>query len=1060
MLDIHYTGLIMISGIVVLVSEVLLLLLAKKRVEALGYVGLVLTLLGYVLYVYSFVVQDYSLKPVYETSAPGLPLLIKIGSSWAGGGSSLVLFVAVLSTGSLIARLIVKTLNPVALTLSNALVVSGTILAMLLGAFEKTGFDATTGMGINPLLKSLWLLPHPLTVFAAYSLIPLSAALELGRHGQVALNTARIGWIFLTLGNVTGGYWAYTTLGWGGYWAWDPVETSTLVPWLFLTAYFHSIPFSKRLASAMLYLSASSVFLSMAVTRTGLSPLHGFAEARTIAIGILFLFIVAFLVLALNETSKESMKTIEKVVESKSPYLIGMLASFIALLIASLVVYIVLLIPVGVSAIGRDATQITLAGDSFVKATYPLLFPAFLIGILSMPLCSLRERLSLRTHLVLAVASLIAGTILAIQSYRGYLVWSPLSSIWTNVMISLSLPPLALALASSAISVILSFSKFTHRTLGLSLLHFSLALLALGVILSGPFAYNQRYFSDFVQLKVGEEVDLGDVKVKFLGYEYQVFWEPVDVYNAYKERLPYYKLSGYWTLLLIATEWTEAWSKAYKGMKLLESFGILEVLGNHSLTLSIEEEMSDVVILREQNKVLELKAEKLVLELETLSINLDYGLENINATDIRYAILTASFSGSVLIELSMSEEAQKALESKIDSVIVKPSNLKLNMRGVTLSVHNLTLRNPLVKVSDEKIVLEFSNMTVDIGGLLESVREVFQIPSLILSEEVYYYSRLSSERSDLWNILLKTGYAEILTNETAIMTMIERTSGRALSYVELRELTIDELARLAQAPPLPSTLPEGAKLLLHFEIRKGNEVYRQTVEARFDINGELQGIKGTVPKPLVIRTGLTEIYVEPYLPFYEKSIPIGGIFIYMPMVHGMMAQVPASISLPESLMFYLHEVFKELDPIDKIGVAMVLSFLNMKLFMPPALANAPPEIQAAAAKWLDPLTQSIVWVSILTNTETIEPFFQRIFTLRISLSMLESMTPALFHVIETIENFKPENSTLVTQGLLLRVKTVHYVNLVWIGSLALLVSEIYIVAISLLNQLKRENQVQ
>ena len=123
--------------------------------------------------------------------------------------------------------------------------------------FKSTAANLLTaypnGQGLNPLLQTELMIVHPPIVFIAYGFmaIAFSAALAhliTGHKDWIlySLKWSRIGWFFLTLGIGIGALWAYVVLGWGGYWAWDPVETSSLIPWILLTGFLHVQLMYKR----------------------------------------------------------------------------------------------------------------------------------------------------------------------------------------------------------------------------------------------------------------------------------------------------------------------------------------------------------------------------------------------------------------------------------------------------------------------------------------------------------------------------------------------------------------------------------------------------------------------------------------------------------------------------------------------------------------------------------------------------------------------------------------------------------------------------------------------
>jgi cytochrome c-type biogenesis protein CcmF len=151
------------------------------------------------------------------------------------------------------------------------------ILAMVSGAFETADVDfrLPAGAGLNPLLRDFWILVHPVFTFAGYTLtvaLSLYILLSAKRDPLWERVVAGLSWLNLSIGIIAGGVWAYEVLGWGGYWAWDSVEVAELVPWLALTAYFHSTFVAgdggRRLAAA---LAGFTTYYSSFMTKAGAS---------------------------------------------------------------------------------------------------------------------------------------------------------------------------------------------------------------------------------------------------------------------------------------------------------------------------------------------------------------------------------------------------------------------------------------------------------------------------------------------------------------------------------------------------------------------------------------------------------------------------------------------------------------------------------------------------------------------------------------------------------------------------------------------------------------------
>ncbi len=146
-----------------------------------------------------------------------------------------------------------------------------------------TLYDVPYGQGMNPLLRNPWMAVHPPLMFLGYAAftIPFAAAISNllirdNRWTMIAREWMRIAWLFLTLGIALGGFWAYEVLGWGAwYWTWDPVETSSLIPWITSTAYLHAQMRTDHgeyafLAPFLAVISFILVIFATFVTRSGL----------------------------------------------------------------------------------------------------------------------------------------------------------------------------------------------------------------------------------------------------------------------------------------------------------------------------------------------------------------------------------------------------------------------------------------------------------------------------------------------------------------------------------------------------------------------------------------------------------------------------------------------------------------------------------------------------------------------------------------------------------------------------------------------------------------------
>lgn len=205
--------------------------------------------------IWSFVIKDFSVLYVAQNSNSQLPLLYRITALWGAHEGSLMLWLWFLVAFSALAVYVHWKSHPlsmpyVIITLAALQIGFLVFILFLSNPFIEVHPALTEGKDLNPLLQDPGLAFHPPTLYMGYVgfSIPFAfaiAALVRGQSGREWVVTTRrwtlFSWVALTSGILLGGYWAYYELGWGGYWAWDPVENASLMPWLTGTAFLHSI---------------------------------------------------------------------------------------------------------------------------------------------------------------------------------------------------------------------------------------------------------------------------------------------------------------------------------------------------------------------------------------------------------------------------------------------------------------------------------------------------------------------------------------------------------------------------------------------------------------------------------------------------------------------------------------------------------------------------------------------------------------------------------------------------------------------------------------------------
>ncbi|HTT47296.1 MAG TPA: heme lyase CcmF/NrfE family subunit [Pseudolabrys sp.] len=274
-----------------------------------------LVALSFAALVTCYVTSDFSVATVFENSHSLMPLIYKFTSVWGNHEGSMLLWVLILSLfGAFVAAFGVNlpaTLKAHVLAVQSWIACAFYLFILLTSnPFLRLAQAPIEGRDLNPILQDLGLAIHPPLLYLGYVGFSISfsfaiAALIEGRIDAAWARWVRpwtlMAWMFLTLGIAMGSYWAYYTLGWGGFWFWDPVENASLMPWLAGTALLHSaVVMEKRNALKVwtILLSILTFSLSLIGTflvRSGvLTSVHSFANdpARGVFIlGILVLFI-------------------------------------------------------------------------------------------------------------------------------------------------------------------------------------------------------------------------------------------------------------------------------------------------------------------------------------------------------------------------------------------------------------------------------------------------------------------------------------------------------------------------------------------------------------------------------------------------------------------------------------------------------------------------------------------------------------------------------------------------------------------------------------------------
>ena len=257
--------------------------------------------------------SDFSLRYVVHYTELALPIGYKLAAFWAGQEGSLLLWGWMVALMSVVAAFTHRSvqIRSGAVFVGTLAVLCGFFAALMLFAanpFDSAQSVVTDGQGLNPLLQNIGMIAHPPLLFMGYAgfSIPFAlmmAALAGGRKPELSLGEVRawtvFSWLFLSVGVVLGAQWAYVELGWGGYWAWDPVENASLLPWFTSTALLHSIIVQQHRGMLKIWnvLLIASTFLlcifGTYLTRSGIvQSVHGFGASLVGTFFLVFLMLV------------------------------------------------------------------------------------------------------------------------------------------------------------------------------------------------------------------------------------------------------------------------------------------------------------------------------------------------------------------------------------------------------------------------------------------------------------------------------------------------------------------------------------------------------------------------------------------------------------------------------------------------------------------------------------------------------------------------------------------------------------------------------------------------
>ena len=485
------------------IREPRLMALARPAARA----QFVLVALAFACLAWSFVANDFSVQNVATNSNSELPLHYRVAATWGSHEGSLLLWTLMLGGWSFAVTLFSRNLPApmLARVISVMGLVSAGFLLFLLftsNPFERLMPAAAEGRDLNPLLQDPGMVFHPPLLYMGYVgfSVAFSFAIAALLGGRLDATWARwsrpwttVAWAFLTVGIALGSGWAYYTLGWGGWWFWDPVENASFMPWLTGTALIHSLAVTEKRGAF------KSWTVLLAIIAFSLSLLGTFL-VRSVIGGSLALFAYRAGKVGLGGTfgllSRESM----------------LLANNVLLMVALASVLLGTLYPLFLDALNLG--KISVGPPYFDTVFYPLMAPAaFLMGVgplarwTGTPLPELAARLRWALGVAAAtalVAPLLLGRWSLLVAFGLFLAFWIFATTVVNLRQRLSTSPRRGTLAKLRAN--------SPSYYGMVLAHLGVGVFIIGVTLVKGYEVEKD-----VRLDVDESVALGGYEFKFLG---------------------------------------------------------------------------------------------------------------------------------------------------------------------------------------------------------------------------------------------------------------------------------------------------------------------------------------------------------------------------------------------------------------------------------------------------------------------------------------------------------------------------------------------------------------
>jgi cytochrome c-type biogenesis protein CcmF len=509
---------------------------ARKNDSQLMGVGLTTALGQFAFVAFAFAAlatahlrSDFSVLNVAENSHSAMPAIYKFSGVWGNHEGSMLLWSLILATfGALVAVFgsgLPERLRADALSVQG--LIGAAFLAFILATsdpFQRLNPAPFEGRDLNPILQDPGLAIHPPLLYLGYVGFSIvfsfaAAALIEGRIDAAWARFVRpfalVAWSFLTLGIAMGSYWAYYTLGWGGFWFWDPVENASLMPWLAGTAFLHSVGVMEKRDALKVWtiflaiLAFSFSLLGTFLVRSGvLTSVHAFASdprRGVVILAILVFFIAGSLALFVWRSSELKPGGLFAPISREGSLVLNNL--LLATACAS--VFFGTIYPLALEQVTGE--KITVGAPFFNMTAGVLLLTLVFLTPFGFGLAWKRgDLLAVAQRLVFALAAGVVTLVALLSIYRGGPVLAPIAASLAIYVILGSLIEIVARVRRGGASLSVAFAR--ARGMPLSFWGGALAHLGAGVVLLGLSATG--FGSEVIaSLHVGQPINVGPYQV-------------------------------------------------------------------------------------------------------------------------------------------------------------------------------------------------------------------------------------------------------------------------------------------------------------------------------------------------------------------------------------------------------------------------------------------------------------------------------------------------------------------------------------------------------------------